>query len=372
MTRKEQKILVLAGGGHAHLYTLARALELQKACVRVILVSPEEHQYYSGMGPGLLSGLYSPDETRFDLRRLCEKGGVDFIKGAVKAVNPDEKSLTLEDGSELSYDIASFNVGSRVETDKIPGAREFARPVKPISNLYAARGEILALLQRKNSAFAVIGGGPAGVEVAGNLWRLANEAGREASITVIEGGGRLLGSLPEKASACARSSLESRGIRVFTGGRVMAVEKAGVSLETGEAVPADITFLATGVSPPPLFRDSGLSAGTSEGLEVDDYLRHPRHRELFGGGDCVTNPGHPLPRVGVYAVRQAPVLYRNLFAALTGGKPARFKPQKKYLLILNLGDGTGLFVRGGLVLRGEWALWLKNRLDTSFMTRYRG
>lgn len=370
MTYREQKILVLAGGGHAHVYVLARALELQKAGVRVILVSPEEHQYYSGMGPGLLSGIYQPDQTRFDLRSLSERGGVDFIKGAVKTVNPEEKSLTLEDGSGLSYDIVSFNVGSRVETGKISGAREFAWPVKPISNLFEARSEILAL-DRKKLSFAVVGGGPAGVEVAGNLWRLSKETGNEGAITVIEGGERLLGSFPERASAWAKSSLEGRGMRIVTGGRVKEIGKSEVSLETGEVVPADFTFLATGVSLPPIFRGSGLSAGSSEGLEIDEFLRHPGHHDIFGGGDCVTNPAHPLPKVGVYAVRQAPVLYRNLLAALTGGELTRFRPQKKYLQILNLGDGTGLFVRGNLIARGKWALWLKNRLDTSFMAKYR-
>ncbi|TAL17873.1 pyridine nucleotide-disulfide oxidoreductase [bacterium] len=370
MTNKGQKILVLAGGGHAHVYILARALELQKAGVRVILVSPEEYQYYSGMGPGLLSGIYQPAQTRFDLRSLSERGCADFIKGAVKAVNPEEKSLTLEDGSGLSYDIVSFNVGGRVEIGKISGAREFARPVKPISNLFKARNEILALARKKLN-FAVVGGGPAGVEVAGNLWRLSKEGGNEGSITVIEGGERILGAFPQKASEYARSSLEKRGIRIVTGGRVKEIGKSGVSLETGEVVPADFTFLATGVSVPPIFKNSGLSAGSSEGLEIDDFLRHPKYHEIFGGGDCVTNPGHPLPKVGVYAVRQAPVLYRNLFAALTGGELTRFRPQKKYLLILNLGDGTGLFVRGNLVARGEWALWLKNRLDTSFMAKHR-
>lgn len=57
-------------------------------------------------------------------------------------------------------------------------------------------------------------------------------------------------------------------------------------------------------------------------------------------------------------------------ASLEGTNPITFKPQKRYLLIFNLGDGTGIFVRGGLVWRGKLAFTIKNRIDKGFMSKF--
>ncbi|HSH69025.1 MAG TPA: FAD-dependent oxidoreductase, partial [Deferrisomatales bacterium] len=137
------KSLVFVGGGHAHLYSLQRAARLARAGCAVTLVSPERFQYYSGMGPGLLGGTYTPEEARFDLRRLCEQGGVAFVEDAVAAVDPGARRLTLAGGGSLAYDLASFNTGSKVADASVPGAAEHAVPVKPIHNLFRVREAIL-------------------------------------------------------------------------------------------------------------------------------------------------------------------------------------------------------------------------------------
>ena len=74
--------------------------------------------------------------------------------------------------------------------------------------------------------------------------------------------------------------------------------------------------------------------------------------------------------MGVYAVREAPILFRNLKASLAGTNLVTFKPQKRYLLIFNLGDGTGIFVRSGLVWKGKLAFFIKNRIDKGFMSKF--
>ncbi|MBN1931017.1 MAG: pyridine nucleotide-disulfide oxidoreductase, partial [Desulfobacterales bacterium] len=92
--------------------------------------------------------------------------------------------------------------------------------------------------------------------------------------------------------------------------------------------------------------------------------------EIFGGGDCISFKPRPLTKVGVYAVRQNSILFNNLQTALQGGAYQRFVPQKTYLLIFNMGDGTGIFVRNSLVWRGRSAFILKNFIDTTFMKKF--
>jgi len=103
---------------------------------------------------------------------------------------------------------------------------------------------------------------------------------------------------------------------------------------------------------------------------VNDFLQCVDHPELFGGGDCISLAGSPLARVGVYAVRQNLPLHRNLSAFLEGRPLQRFDPGGDYLLILNLGDRTGLFRRKGVVWSGRLAFQLKNYLDTRFMRKF--
>ena len=77
-----------------------------------------------------------------------------------------------------------------------------------------------------------------------------------------------------------------------------------------------------------------------------------------------------LPRVGVYAIRQAPILFENLLAAAGTGSVRTFTPQKKYLLILNLGGGIGLAVRGRRWWYGRLAFRLKDWIDRRFLREY--
>jgi NADH dehydrogenase FAD-containing subunit len=91
---------------------------------------------------------------------------------------------------------------------------------------------------------------------------------------------------------------------------------------------------------------------------------------VFGGGDCISLEGHNLARVGVYAVRQNPILLQNLLAALEGGEMMTFAPQAHYLLIFNMGDGKGIFWKRGLVWQGRLAFIFKNYIDMRFMKSF--
>lgn len=365
------KHLLLAGGGHAHLLALKNAAEFSRRGVRVTLVGPSPYHYYSGMGPGLLSGLYRPGQARFHVRRMIEQGGGTFVQDQVAAVDPARRVAALATGRELPYDAASFNVGSRVPLEAIPGAEGAAVPVKPIENLVAARRGLVERLRGSVPRLAVVGGGPAGVELAGNLRRLVERTGGRAEIRLYAGEARLLPALPEAAGRRARASLERRGVEVLTGASVVALGKGQVRTERDGAALFDAAFLAIGVQPSGgAFAGSGLATDASGALVVGERLESVSHAGVFGGGDCVALAGRRLARVGVYAVREAPVLYRNLLAATAGGASSVFRPQRRYLLILNLGDGTGLAVWGRWVARGRWALAWKNRLDLGFMARF--
>jgi NADH dehydrogenase FAD-containing subunit len=132
----------------------------------------------------------------------------------------------------------------------------------------------------------------------------------------------------------------------------------------------DIIFVAIGVTPNPVFAASGLPVGPDGGLLVNRYLQCVAHDNIFGGGDCIYFQESPLDKVGVYAVRQNPVIYHNLMATLDGSPLQPFQPGGAYLLIFNLGDGTGILHKWRLLLGGRPAFVIKDYIDRKFMKTF--
>jgi NADH dehydrogenase FAD-containing subunit len=128
---------------------------------------------------------------------------------------------------------------------------------------------------------------------------------------------------------------------------------------------------ATGLRPPPLVAALGLPLSADSRLRVTPSLCSIADEAIFGVGDCAVLDHAPRPTAGVFGVRAASVLLNNL-AALAGGRPVRrFNPQRSWLSIMDLGDGQGLAIRGGLWSLGRPALRLKRYLDLGFVRRMR-
>jgi NADH dehydrogenase FAD-containing subunit len=363
------KHLILVGGGHAHMTVMLNLRDYIERGHRVTLVGPSPYHYYSGMGPGMLSGIYRSQDVRFHVKKMVEDRGASFIQDTVTRIDPARKVLILHSGTEIEYDVVSFNTGSHVPMDSNVVSNNTIFPVKPVVNLLKARQAILDLVNKATPRLAVIGGGPAALEVAGNLWRLVHNTGAAASITVL-GGRNFLALFPQKAQRYARKSLASRNIEILEGHNVSRLANGRAILEDGREFPFDLALLAWGIQPSNLFRESDLPAGEDGGLLVNAYLQSVAYPDVFGGGDCISFESRSLDKVGVYAVRQNPVLHHNLLAALEDGSLQAFQPQETYLLIFNLGNGTGIFYRRNRVWKGKLVFYLKDYIDRKFMKKF--
>jgi NADH dehydrogenase FAD-containing subunit len=360
------KHLVLVGGGHAHLTALRELRAFTGGGHGATVVSPEPYQYYSGMGPGMLGGAYRPRETRFNIERMTRERGGEFLKDRVVGVDPVGRRLSLASGKTLDYDVASFSIGSSVPTESLDVSGP-VYTVKPIVNLLRARREVLAESCPLDAVVA--GGGPAGAEVAANLAELIRRAARLGSVTLVTGG-ELMEGYPGRVRSLIWKGLSRRGVRISQGKRVVAVEEGGVRLSDGSRLGAGLVLLALGVRPPGLFRDSGLPVGDDGGLLVNHYLQCAAHPEIFGGGDCISLEGEGLAKVGVYAVRENPVLFHNLRAALEGRPLMSFDPGGGYLLAFNLGGERGVLWKGPVIFNGRLAFRIKGFIDRRFMRRF--
>jgi NADH dehydrogenase FAD-containing subunit len=365
------KDLVFVGGGHAHMTSLKNLSHFMQLGHHVTLISSSPYHYYSGMGPGMLSGIYHPWEVHFHVKRLVEDRGATFIKGRAIKVDPLEHLIFLDSGEKVRYDVASFNTGSEVPVELLTKTEENNLfPVKPVINLLKGRQAILeAVRNNKMLHFVVVGGGPAGVEISANLLRLLHKNHGKGEITLI-GGKRLLGDAPDRVRRLAKESLTRRGVQVIEGSHVKVIEKGKVILSDGKRFEMNFAFIAIGIRPASLFHDSGIPTGPDGGLLVNSHLQSVAHPDIFGGGDCISLEGHQLAKVGVYAVRENSILYHNLIAALEGGEMEVFTPQKNFLLIFNMGNGKGIYWKKNWVWEGRLAFLLKDYIDRKFMKTF--
>ncbi len=359
------KQLLLVGGGHSHLAVLRSFGEAPPAGARLALLSPSRHAFYSGMVPGVVAGHYRPGDCRIDLGALAARAGARFFLDSADGVDPARREVTTVRGERLRYDVLSLDTGS--SAGEPAGAAEHVLRVRPVEQFlagwerlreWAKRGEVRRI--------AVIGGGAAGVEVLlamrHGLAGVAAEFALFSELPILAGhGGR---------RRMARI-LGERDVPVHSGRKVLAAGKNGLELEGGERFEAQAAVWATGAYAPSWIARSGLATDARGFIAVSDTLQSRSRPEIFAAGDVATVTGGPTLKSGVFAVRQGPVLARNLRRALAGEAPERFRSPARSLALISCGDRYAVASWGGLALEGAWVWRWKDRIDRRFVEGYR-
>lgn len=365
-----KKKLVLIGGGHAHMVTLANLGDIVARGHDVTVIGPSDYHYYSGMGPGMLSGTYRAEDIRFATRHVVEKNGGRFIRDKAVGIDPEKKVVMRASNEPVPYDVLSCNAGSHVPRPDIEGDLADIFTVKPIERLMEAKDRLVDHFGRHAADVVIVGGGPSASEVAGNVWQLASETGGKMPRITVCAGSRFMSRFPPSVRQKIIKTLNRREVHIREGVYVKSISNATVTLDNGETLPADFIFLALGVTPSALFADSGLDTGPDGGLRVNRFLQSTQYPDIFGGGDCIHFQDQPLDKVGVYAVRQNPVLYHNLVARLEDKELMPFDPGGDYLLIFNLGGGSGVLKKRWLEFGGRPAFLIKDYIDRKFMREF--
>ena len=147
-----ERDLVFIGGGHTHALVIKQLGMKPIAGVRITLISEQTLTPYSGMLPGFVAGHYSFLDAHIDLNRLCQWAGVRYIRGTVTGVDSDTNTIQVNSGLKVTYDQLSIDVGSTPDLS-VPGAREYAVGVKPVSQF----GEIWNSLLHASGSEGVSG-----------------------------------------------------------------------------------------------------------------------------------------------------------------------------------------------------------------------
>jgi len=365
--------VVLVGGGHANIQVLRAWAMRPEPGVRLTVVLDRSVAVYSGMVPGFVAGQYRHRDLEIDVRPLALRAGARCVNAAAVGFDPAERAILLDGRPPLRYDTAVFDVGSTVAGLDTPGVRAHAIPTRPIGKFVAmVDGLIARARERGRCRLVVVGAGAGGVELAFTFQaRLAREGVRDASVTLLEAGPRVLPGYSTGTARRVEDNARRCGIAIHLGAKVASVSAQEVRLASGDVIACDAVAWVTGAASLDLFKGAGVATDPKGFLRVRRTLQLVGHDDVFAVGDCASLEGAPdLPKAGVYAVREGPVLVANLRARLMGHPLEAYYPQRDFLSLLNLGDGRAIGSKWGASFEGAWVFGLKDWIDRRFMRRF--
>jgi selenide,water dikinase len=366
-------ILVLVGGGHSHALVLEALAAAPLVGMETHLVVDRPQAVYSGMVPGLIAEQYRRQDVEIDVAHLARRAGVHLHLEPMIGIDADARTILLPDAKKLRYDVAAIDIGSSTAGLDLEGVRQHALPTRPMQALLDGIETATLRAQKIEQEFriVVVGGGAGGVELAFCLdARIAADSA--VSTCLVTDGARVLPGYGDAFIERIQDEAARREIRIVTGRRAERLDEHAVVLDDGSRLPYDFVVWATGAVGPAVFQGTGLPLDDKGFVHVDDTLRVEGHDALFAVGDCATLRAYPdTPKAGVYAVRQGPVLLRNLRSWQAGRDLERFRPQSDFLRLLNLGDGRAVGGKWQIATSGRWVMRLKDRIDRRFMARLR-
>ncbi|MCR9198090.1 MAG: selenide, water dikinase SelD [Planctomycetaceae bacterium] len=366
--------VVLLGVGHtnAHIVRMWKMQPFVDAALTCI--SDRTVATYSGMLPAVLAQQNTPSDMQIDLVRLCASVGARLIVDDVTSIDQQQRLIHLADRPPVPFDVLSIGVGSVPTTAGTEMATSRVLKIKPMQTFLPRLEEaVTAALQRRGDQplrVVVAGSGVAGTEIAFCLRGFLDLFGHPYQIQMVTRSREILSGAIPSFRRRAEEQLDAAGIAVTTGKPVIRVDDDGLHLNDGQLVPADLVIWATGATPPPLLKKLGLPLTDRGFLATDSTLRVTSAAPIFAVGDTGTIVTEKLPKAGVYAVRQGPVLWQNLERELNRQRLLAYEPQRSFLKLLNTGDGSAIGELRGFSFSGTWVKRWKDFVDGRFMKMY--
>jgi len=371
-SQHREKHIVLIGGGHSHVEVLRKFGMQPEPAIRLTVIARDLHAPYSGMLPGHIAGHYSHNDIHVNVSAIARFAGAKVYHDEAVGLDLENRRVRCKDRPDVPFDLVSVNVGSRPTSAGIPGAAEFAIPVKPVERFLEGWAAIQDRARQAVKEFRIItvGGGAGGIELALTMHHQLIESADGLSIRIITDSPDILETHNAGVRRRMRRVLEKRGITVETASHVSRVESDSIVLENGNRHSFDALVWVTNAGPAAWFADAGLATDDEGFIAVSETLQSPSHPFLFASGDSATMLESPRPKSGVFAVRQGPYLADNLRRAALGETLQPFAPQTNFLSLISTGDKNAIASRGSWSAEGPHIWKLKDWIDRRWMEKY--
>jgi NADH dehydrogenase len=388
--------VVVVGGGFGGLQAV---MKLRRAPVDVTLVDRRNFHLFQPLTYQVATGALSAGQIAYPLRAIFKRDrNVRVLMAEASDFDLDARTVQLRpvDGipapDSIPYDSLIVSGGSHYSYFGHDEWSGFAHEVKSLESALAVRSQILSALEAADNeadtenqdawlTFVVVGGGPTGVEMAGQIGELARDTvrrefrvidTRSCRILLIETADRLLTSFPPSLSEKAARSLRRLGVSPMLGSTVVGIDRSGVTIEDGsgaqERIPSRTVVWAAGVSASQLASKlselTGAECDRAGRITVEADLTLPGRPEVFALGDMVRvrDPAGAvvtLPGVAPVAMQEGRYAAEVVRARLRGHESPPFRYRDKGNLA-TIGRAAAVAEVKRLRLSGviAWLIWL--------------
>jgi NADH:ubiquinone reductase (H+-translocating) len=394
--------VVVVGAGFGG---IAATDELSKEGFRVTLLDRFPYNTFQPLLYQVATGGLNPGDVTYALRFFAARHeGVRFRAAEVVGIDHDQQEVICADGVRVGFDYLIIGNGITTNHFGIPGAADYTMSMYTRAEALRVRDtifgslEIIAGRSETDSAgftVVIVGGGPTGVEMAGQLAELKTETipsiypelnPARVHVVLVEMTDHLLGPFDDSLRQYALQELIKRGVDVRVKTAISEVEADRVDFKDGSSMPVDLVIWAAGVSGDPLIRDWGLPIGRAGRIEVNEDTRVIGEERIFAVGDGSIVTDHPLPQLAQPALQMGKFAARQIARLHRGLDTQTFKYHDKgTMATIGRGDAV-LQMPVGIKLTGipAWLGWIvlhityllggRNRLQTliNLGSRYMG
>ena len=369
--------VVVVGGGFGG---VAAVRALRWTACRITLVDQRNHYLFQPLLYQVATAALSPADIAIPIRSILrDQQNVAVRLGEVIGVDSAARAVLLRE-ERIAFDYLVFATGAQHSYFGRDEWAPHAPGLKSIEDATAMRSRMLLAFEQAESeenaarrgawlTFVVVGGGPAGVELAGALAELAHTGLDQeyrainpatARVILVQSASRVLPAFSPVLSAQAERSLRELGVEVRTGAKVTLVDREGVEIDGGR-VAARTTFWAAGVAASPAAKWLGQSGDKSGRVIVDENLSVRGWPGVFAIGDTAASSGWggaPVPGLAPAAKQQGRHAACVIRAAIKGsGPPSPFR-YRHYGNLATIGRLTAVVELRRFRLWGAAAWWL--------------
>jgi len=389
--------VVIIGGGFAGVSTLKA---LKDAPVRVTLIDRHIYNMFQPLMYQVATGGLNAGDVTYFLRSLrTTQPNANFQHGLLKKVDAVGKTITLADGEVIAFDALVLANGVNTNYFGTPGAKEYSKSMYSRSQALRIRDELFTQLEKaavredtSEVRVVIVGGGSTGVEMAGALAELRDQAlvaaypeidRKSITITLVHRSGELLKPFAPRLRRYAAASLRKRGVTLRLNTGVEEVLPNGVKVKGGQVIPAELVIWATGVTAHGEVTEWGLEQGQGGRILVGSDLRVKGTDTVFAVGDIALTP-KPLDQLAQPALQGGAHVAEQIKRILQG-KPTQAFTYHDRGTMATIGRHAAVAqLRGGITLTGvaAWYTWIlihiysllgnSNRVTTMahFIARY--
>ena len=370
--------VIVVGGGFGGVYAVK---ELLKKGNKVTLISRTNSFTFTPLLAEVATGNLAPRDVTFEYTSFFNNKNFTFVRGCVNAINVASNSVSI-DSENLTYDYLVVATGATTNFFGAKGA-EYAYTLKSVDDANKIRKRVLQLAQSigKDVTVTIVGGGPTGVELAGEMDQFLHDIEKYnrdvvCHVRLIEARDSLIGMFDPTIQKYAEKKLNEMGVSAYLNERVEEIKEDAI-ITNKEEYPTSIVIWTAGVK-------------ASSTLVPQEYLDERGHvlvdktllikgtKNVYAIGDIISLDGEQVPKLAQTAVDEACVVAQNISGRVRGGKGAKEYSVELQGKLISIGKWQGAGEVFGLKMKGPhmWLLWravyffknpgIRNKFETGF------